>query len=464
MTPPSTPEQPLRVAIIGSGPAGFYATEHLFAHPEIAIEVDMIDRLPTPFGLVRAGVAPDHPKIKNVIRRYEKTAGHDSFRFFGNVTVGSDVAATELAEIYHAVVYAYGAGADRQLGIPGEDLPGSHPATDFVAWYNGHPDYAGHEFDLDCERVVVIGNGNVAADVARMLVLPREELAGTDTADHAIEALADSSVREVVLLGRRGPAQAAFTNPEVRELGELTDADVVIDPAAVELDEASRAFLDSDQADATNRKNLETFAEFASRAAAGKPKRVELRFLRSPVEIEGEGKVERIKVAINELYTDDAGAVRARETGEIETIECGMVLRSIGYLGTGIDGVPLDPHRGVIPNKQGRVVDDNEHQLPGIYAVGWIKRGPSGVIGTNKKDAAETVEAIFEDVESGSIPERDASPEALPDLLRKRDVSFVEYDGWRAIDELETRRGSEQGRPRVKMTSVEEMIAAIFRR
>ena len=464
MSSPTPAQAPLRVAIVGSGPAGFYAAEHLFAHPEIAIEVDMIDRLPTPFGLVRAGVAPDHPKIKNVIRRYEKTAGHDSFRFFGNVTVGSDVSAGELAELYHAVVYAYGAGADRQLGIPGEDLPGSHPATDFVAWYNGHPDYAGHEFDLGCERVVVIGNGNVAADVARMLALPREELASTDTADHAIEALADSGVREVLVLGRRGPAQAAFTNPEVRELGELTDADIVIDPAAVELDEASRGFLDSDQADATNRKNVETFAEFASREPGGKPKRVELRFLRSPVEIEGDGKVERIRVAINELYTDDAGAVRARETGETETIDCGMVLRSIGYLGTGIDGVPLDPHRGVIPNKQGRVVDDNEHQIPGLYVVGWIKRGPSGVIGTNKKDAAETVEAIFEDIDSGALVGGSASAEALPELLRDRDVAFVEYDGWRAIDELETRRGSEQGRPRVKMTSVEEMVAAIFRR
>ena len=464
MSASETPAKPLRVAIVGSGPAGFYAAEHLFAHPEIAIEVDMIDRLPTPFGLVRAGVAPDHPKIKNVIRRYEKTAGHESFRFFGNVTVGSDVSATELGELYHAVVFAYGAGADRQLGIPGEDLPGSHPATDFVAWYNGHPDYAGHDFDLGCERVVVIGNGNVAADVARMLVLPRGELAATDTADHAIDALAGSAVSEVVVLGRRGPAQAAFTNPEVRELGELTDADVVIDPADVELDEASREFLDSERADATNRKNVETFAGFAGRPPAGKPKRVELRFFRSPVEIQGEGKVERIVVGVNELYTDEAGAVRARDTGRTETIECGMVLRSIGYLGTGIDGVPLDPHRGVIPNKQGRVVDDNEHQLPGLYVVGWIKRGPSGVIGTNKKDAAETVEAIFEDVEAGAIPARDASAEALPDLLREREVPFVEYDGWRAIDELETARGSEQGRPRVKMTSVDEMIAAVFRR
>ena len=349
-----TVSDPIRVAIIGSGPAGFYTAEHLLAHPEVAIEVDMIDRLPTPFGLVRSGVAPDHPKIKNVIRRYEKTAGHDAFRFFGNVTVGRDVSAEELAANYHAVIYAYGAGADRQLGIQGEDLAGSHAATEFVAWYNGHPDYADNEFDLSCERVVVIGNGNVAADVARMLVLPRAELEVTDTADHAIEALAGSSVREVVVLGRRGPAQAAFTNPEVRELGELTGADVIVGTEAIELDEASRTFLESDQADATNRKNIETLSGFAERSPEGKPKRVELRFLRSPVVIEGTDRVERIVVAVNELYTDEAGAVRARETGETETIECGMVLRSIGYLGTGIEGVPLDHDRGVIRNTRGR--------------------------------------------------------------------------------------------------------------
>ncbi len=313
MSAPGDPSEPLRVAVVGSGPAGFYAAEALLGHPELAVEVDMIDRLPTPFGLVRAGVAPDHPKIKNVIKRYEKTAGHEAYRFFGHVTVGRDVGADELAGLYHAVVWAYGAGADRRLGIPGEDLPGSHAATEFVAWYNGHPDFADREFNLDCERVVVIGNGNVAADVARMLVLPREELEVTDTAPYAIDALAGSSVREVLILGRRGPAQAAFTNPEVRELGELTDADVVVDPAAVVADETTTAFLDSDAADATNRKNLESLTGFAEREPTGKPKRVELRFLRTPLEIQGDGRVERIVVGVNELHRDDSGAVRARD-------------------------------------------------------------------------------------------------------------------------------------------------------
>ena len=458
MSVPGTPDNPVRVAIVGSGPAGFYAAEALLTHPELAIEVDMIDRLPTPFGLVRAGVAPDHPKIKNVIRRYEKTAGHEAYRFFGHVTIGRDVTAAELADAYHAVVWAYGAGADRQLGIAGEELPGSHAATEFVAWYNGHPDFADHEFDLSCERVVVIGNGNVAADVARMLVLPREELEVTDTAHHAIDALADSGVREVVILGRRGPAQAAFTNPEVRELGELTQADVIIDPAAVELDEASAAFLASDDADVTNRKNHESFSEFAAREAEGKPKRVELRFLRSPEAIGGDGKVEWIDVEINELFTDDAGAVRARGTGETERIECGMVLRSIGYLGTGIDGVPLDVQRGVIPNVGGRVVDDNGHHLAGQYVVGWIKRGPSGVIGTNKKDAQETVELLLEDAAAGTLPEPSGDRGTLHALLAEREIDHVEFDGWRAIDAIEQGRGEPHGRPRIKLTKIEEML------
>ncbi len=464
MSAPGTSDDPLRVAIIGSGPAGFYAAEALFAHPEIDFEVDMIDRLPTPFGLVRAGVAPDHPKIKNVIRRYEKTAGHEAFRFFGNVDVGEAVSAPELASIYDAVVWAYGASADRKLGIPGEDLPGSHAATEFVAWYNGHPDFADRSFNLDCERVVVIGNGNVAADVARMLVLSREELQRTDTADYAIEAIASSRVREVLVLGRRGPAQAAFTNPEVRELGELVEADVVIDPAQVELDEPSRAFLDSEAADATNRKNLETFRELARRRPSGKPKRVELRFLRSPLAITGEERVTGIELAVNELYRGPGGSVLARETGATEDVECGLVLRSIGYLGTPLGGVPYDADRGVIPNEQGRVLDAGGEPLAGQYVVGWIKRGPSGVIGTNKKDAAETIESVFEDVAAGRLPGHTGGRDALPGLLADRGVEYVEYEGWRAIDALETGRGKPLGRPRVKLTSVEEMVAAARRR
>jgi ferredoxin--NADP+ reductase len=456
-----TPERPLRAAIVGSGPAGFYAAEHLLKRDDIAVEVDMFDRLPTPFGLVRAGVAPDHPKIKSVIRMYEKTAGREGFRFFGNVEVGRDVTVGELAERYHAVICAYGTSTDRQLGIPGEDLPGSHPATRFVAWYNAHPDFADHEFDLSCERAVVIGNGNVAADVARMLALPREELDTTDTADHAIGPLAESGVQEIVVLGRRGPAQAAFTNPEVRELGEMTIADVIVDPAEVELDPVSREFVESEECDPTNRRNVEIFTEFSRREPEGKPKRIVLRFLRSPVEIRGDGRVESILLAVNELYRDESGAIRARDTGEREELECGLVLRSIGYAGVPLEGLPFDERRAVIANEGGRVIDpESGEQVLGQYVVGWIKRGPSGVIGTNKKDAQETVETIFQDLGAGVVPDREPLDPGIEELLAERNPDVVGYDGWRAIDEAEQERGRPQGRPRVKFCRIDEMVEA----
>jgi ferredoxin--NADP+ reductase len=293
-----------------------------------------------------------------------------------------------------------------------------------------------------------------------MLVLPREELEVTDTADYAIEALARSKVREVVVLGRRGPAQAAFTNPEVRELGELTDADVIVDPAAVEIDDATAAFLESD-ADVTKRKNLEIFTGFAEREPAGKPNRVELRFLRTPLEIQGNGRVERILVGVNELDRAADGSVRPRMTEATETIECGMVLRSIGYLGTGIDGVPYDATAGVIPNERGRVLGDDGDAHFGHYVVGWIKRGPSGVIGTNKKDAQETIETLLEDAAAGRLPERgDLDPDGLARALTERGVRFVEFDGWQAIDALEQQRGAAAGRPRVKLTAFEDMLEA----
>jgi ferredoxin--NADP+ reductase len=455
-----TPENPLRVAVVGSGPAGFYAAEALLKHETAAVEVDMIDRLPTPFGLVRGGVAPDHPKIKSVTRVYEKTAARDGFRFFGNVMLGRDVSAAELADHYHAVVYAYGAETDRQLGIPGEDLPGSGPATAFVGWYNAHPDYADHEFDLSCERAVVIGNGNVAADVARMLALTREELEVTDTADHAIGPLAETGIKEIVVLGRRGPAQAAFTNPELRELGEMANADIEIDPAELELDELSREYLES-EADITARKNVEIMEEFAAKPPEGKPQRIVLRFLVSPIEIQGDGKVERIVIGRNELHRDESGALRPRDTGEREEIGCGLVLRSIGYKGIGVDGIPYDERRGVIPNEAGRVIGEDGEQLAGQYATGWIKRGPSGVIGTNKKDSQETVQSLFEDMEAGRLPEpANRDPAAIEALLRERRPDLVTFEGWQAIDAAEQERGKPQGRPRVKFCRVEEMVEA----
>jgi ferredoxin--NADP+ reductase len=460
---PGTSANPLRVAIVGSGPAGFYAAEHLLKRDDVATEVDVFDRLPTPFGLVRAGVAPDHPKIKSVIRVYEKTAARDGFRFFGNVEIGPHVSAGELAARYHAVVYAYGTPTDRHLGIPGEELPGSHAATAFVAWYNAHPDFADLEFDLSCERAVVIGNGNVATDLARMLALTKEELEETDTADHAIEALGESNVREILVFGRRGPAQASFTNPELRELGEMRDADIDVDPAEVDLDELSRSYLESEEADITTRKNVEIFTDFSKREPEGKRRRIALRFLRSPVEIQGDGKVERLVVARNELYRDDSGAIRPRDTGEREIVDCGLVFRSIGYAGVGLDGVPFDERRGVIPNEGGRVKDpESGEQFRGHYAVGWIRRGPSGVIGTNKKDAQETVDNLVADARAGRVPapELATDPAAIVELLAERQPDTVTYQGWEAIDLTERERGKPLGRPRLKFIRIEEMLEA----
>jgi ferredoxin/flavodoxin---NADP+ reductase len=455
---PGTPDNPLRVAIIGSGPAGFYATEQLLRQDDVATEVDLYDRLPTPFGLVRAGVAPDHPKLKSVIRVYEKTAARDGFRFFGNVNVGEHVSAAELGERYHAVIWSYGAESDRHLGIPGEDLPGSHPATAFVGWYNAHPDYADFEFDLSHERAVVIGNGNVAMDVTRMLALGVDELRTTDVADHAIGVLEAAGVREILVLGRRGPAQAAFTNPEILELGKMRDADCIVEQSDVELDSLSQAYLESDDADITARKNVDILREFAGRRPEGKPKRIVLRFLRSPIEIHGDGKVEAITIGTNELVDED-GAIRARDTGERETIECGIALRSVGYKGQGVDGLPFDERRGVLPNDGGRITDpETGEPVSGHYVAGWIKRGPSGVIGTNKKDAQDTVNSLIADVQAEALPEAAADPGAIADWLAERVPDHVTYAGWEAIDAAEQERGRPQDRPRVKFTRVDEMV------
>src|SRR4051794_18945223 len=331
-----------RAAVIGAGPSGFYATEQLL---KAGFAVDLYEALPTPFGLVRAGVAPDHPKIKSVTRMYEKTAQHPDFRYFGGIELGKDISRAELLERYHAVVYAIGTSTDNRLGIPGEDRPGSHSATEFVAWYNGHPDFADHEFDLSATRAVVIGNGNVAIDVARMLVLDPDEVGTTDTADHAMAGLAEAQVEHVILLGRRGPAQAAFTNPELRELGELQRADVVVDSSEVELDEHSAAWLASDDADPTARRNVEILRGYSELPPGEKSHRIELRFLRSPVEVLGEddsGWVSGLKVVRNRIEPDASGALRAVSTGEEELIQCGLVLRSIGYRGNPLATVPFD--------------------------------------------------------------------------------------------------------------------------
>jgi ferredoxin/flavodoxin---NADP+ reductase len=460
-TAPGTADNPLRVAIVGSGPSGFYAAGHLLKDKERVTQVDMFDRLPTPWGLVRGGVAPDHPNIKAVSRVYEKTAAHPEFRFFGNVEVGGDLSHEDLASRYHAVMYAVGAQTDRRMGIPGEDLEGSWAATEFVAWYNGHPDYCDLEFDLSCKTAVVVGNGNVAADVARMLALTREELACTDVADHALDVLADNQIEEIVVLGRRGPAQAAFTNPELLELGEMTDADVYVDPRDVELDPLSKEWLEGDESDITSRKNVEILTGYSERKPEGKSKRIVLRFLVSPVEIAGEGRVESVTVRRNRLERDEAGALRPRSTDETETFPAGIVFRSIGYQGLPIEGLPFDERRATVPHESGRVTAEDGRPLPGVYVVGWIKRGPTGIIGTNKRDAQETVDSVLEDLEAGRLPQpEDPDRDSLEALLSERKPDHVTYEGWQAIDRLEREKGEPQGRPRVKLAKFEELLEA----
>jgi ferredoxin--NADP+ reductase len=439
---------PLRVAIVGAGPAGFYAAAHLLA-ADADVQVDLFDRLPTPFGLVRAGVAPDHPKIKSVVRVFEKTARKPGFRFLGGVELGRDVHRSELRARYHAVLYSIGAATDRRLGIPGEDLPGSEAATTFVGWYNGHPDHPDREFDLDVERAVVIGNGNVAIDCARMLALGAEELHASDAAEHALDVLGASAIREIVIAGRRGPAQAAFTNPELLELGELDLADVVVDPADVELDAASQAWLESDEADGTSRRNVEILRGYAARERTAKPRSVALRFQLSPVEIRGEGRVEEIVLERNRLEPSEDGRIVARPTGERETVACGLVLRSIGYLGIAIPEVPFDARRGTVPNVAGRVVDGEQH-LTGEYVAGWIRRGPSGVIGTNKKCGQEAAASLLEDAAAGLLETPPEEGDIL-EALAERGIEPVGWEGWRRIDEHELERGEAAGRPRVKL-------------
>ena len=447
--------RPYHVAVVGSGPSGFFAAASLLkaadASGEIDVAVDMLEMLPTPWGLVRSGVAPDHPKIKSVTNLYERTAEHPRLRLFANVEFGRHVTLADLRRHYHAIIYAVGTPVDRTMGIPGEELAGSYAATDFVGWYNGHPDFRDHTFDLSGERVVVIGAGNVALDVARMLVLTHAELAVTDVADHALEVLAGSGVREVVVIARRGPAQAAFTNPELRELGELSDADVLVDADELALGESS---VDPD-ADPTAKRNVEILREYSTRTPVGHSRRVVLRFLLSPVELTGAGRVQSVTLARNTLEPGAGGSLRARATGEQLEIPAQAVFRAIGYRGVPLADVPFDAERELIANVDGRV-------RRGEYVVGWAKRGPSGVIGTNKKDANETVDALLEDLAAGALLEPEPIGDAaLEQFVRERQPQLVDYGNWLTIDRHERALGEPAGRPRVKLATVAELLAAI---
>ncbi len=459
-----------RIAIVGAGPAGFFAAEALLKGTG-AVAIDMINRLPAPYGLVRDGVAPDHQAIKSVARVYSKLLARDEIRYFGNVTLGRDVSVDDLRARYDQIVYAVGAQSARRLGIPGEDLRGSHAAFEFVAWYNAHPDYRDARFDLSCEHVVVIGNGNVAIDVARILVLSLDRLATTDIADHALDALRHSRVKRVTLLGRRGPAQASFTNPELREFGRLDGVSAEVDAGQLDLDPVSEASLEGN---AVKTRNMATLRGYTEAAPEDGDRVVHFRFLVSPLEILGEdGRVTGVRIEKNRLAGQEDGYMRAEGTGETEVLPCGMVVRSVGYRGAPIGGVPFDERRGIVPNEGGRVVRGAEgtraEVVPGEYVVGWAKRGPSGVIGTNKADAAGTVALMREDREAGIVagslrdgadPTAAESPNAsdLADLLRERGVRWVDEAGWKRLDAHETARGKAQGRPRVKLCTVAEML------
>jgi len=457
-----------RIAVVGSGPAAFYAATELASVS--GVEVDIFDRLLTPYGLVRAGVAPDHPGTKAVTDLFRSVAGKKSVRVRFGVDIGTDISHEDLMEHYDAVIYATGAPDDRPLGIPGENLAGSHSAAEFVAWYNGNPDFANRTFDLSCERAVIVGNGNVALDIARVLSTPPAALALTDIADHALAALQQSCIREVVVLGRRAPAQAAFTNPELISLIDSPEVDVFACAADVDTDAANPDIAEGQ--DASTRLTVELVRELASRQlpkdgdqpGSGDEQarnRIVLRFCLSPVNISGNGSVSGLDLAHNVLTLDSNGVARAERTDHEETLETGLVIRSIGYRGRQIAGVPFDSERGVIPNVHGRVTDESGEPIPGIYATGWIKRGPTGVIGTNKKCAADTVRCLLEDIAAGRLSRPPHDRENFERLMSEKAPDALDFSDWNKIDKAEIAAGSAHGRPRVKFVEPDKMRATL---
>ena len=452
-----------KIAVIGSGPAGFYAAGELFRQQSWSIKVDMFDRLPTPYGLVRGGVAPDHQKIKSVTKIYSRIAENENFRFFGNVEFGSDIHRSDFLELYDALIYAVGSPSDRSLGIPGEELPGSHSATEFVAWYNGHPDFREHKFNLSVKDVFIIGMGNVALDVARILAKTPEELSKTDIADYALETLFESQIEDIWLVGRRGPLQAAFTPVEAREFLELDSADVMLEGGPLKLDAESQRILETDASKDT-KKNIEILKQISEKNSSNKKKRVHFLFLASPLEILGNGCVEKIRMVRNQLVKRDDGSLRPQATGELIEENAGLIFRSIGYQGNPLADVPFDQNSGTIPNECGQIIDEDQDKSLRTreYVAGWIKRGPTGVIGTNKKDAVETVHRMLETFLQEKIePRQQTDSSGIESLLKERNVEYVSFEDWKLLDEYETEAGQAQERPRVKVTSIEKMLKII---
>ena len=452
-----------KIAVIGSGPAGFYAAGELFRQQSWSIKVDMFDRLPTPYGLVRGGVAPDHQKIKSVTKIYSRIAENENFRFFGNVEFGSDIHRSDFLELYDALIYAVGSPSDRSLGIPGEELPGSHSATEFVAWYNGHPDFREHKFNLSAKDVFIIGMGNVALDVARILAKTPEELSKTDIADYALETLFESQIEDIWLVGRRGPLQAAFTPVEAREFLELESADVMLEGGPLKLDAESQRILETDASKDT-KKNIEILKQISEKNSSNKKKRVHFLFLASPLEILGNGCVEKIRMVRNELVKRDDGSLRPQATGDLMEENAGLIFRSIGYHGNPLADVPFDHNSGTIPNECGQIIDEDQDKSLRTreYVAGWIKRGPTGVIGTNKQDAVETVHRMLGTFLQEKIePRQQTDSSGIESLLKERNVDYVSFEDWKLLDEYETEAGQAQERPRVKVTSIEKMLEII---
>ncbi|KXF55773.1 ferredoxin [Rhodococcus sp. SC4] len=450
----------LRVAIVGSGPAASYAAADLLIHK--GIEVEMFERLLTPYGLIRAGVAPDHPGTKAVADVFRSMGSKTGFHLHLGVEVGSHISHQELLAHHHAVIYAVGASGDRKLDVPGEDLPGSHAATEFVAWYNGHPDYADREFDLSGDRAVIVGNGNVALDVARILVSDPDELDKTDMADHAVAALRKSNIREVLVLGRRGTAQAAYTNPEFLALSKLPGIDIVIDEEDTRLDEHSRRLIDSGGAEPSVRIKAELAEQIARTPLNGESKRIVFRYSVSPVAILGDDRATGLTIVHNELVEASDGSVRAQATDRMETLDAGLVLRSIGYRGAPLADLPFDEAKGIIPNADGRVIDPSSgNPVTGIYTTGWIKRGPSGVIGTNKKCAADTVAKLLDDYEGGKLGTPSGDHDQLETMVHERQPDVIDFQGWSLIDKAEKAAGAGRDRTRVKFVDIDSMLAVV---
>jgi ferredoxin/flavodoxin---NADP+ reductase len=460
-----TEERPLRVAIVGSGPSGFYAADALLTTQDLVVHVDMFDRLPTPYGLVRGGVAPDHQKIKSVVKVYERSAENPHFRFFGNVLFGRDILVGDLTKHYDQIVYAVGNESDRRLGIPGEYLVGVCPATVFVGWYNGHPDYRDANFDFSGKRVVVVGNGNVAIDVARILSLTTEELAKTDVADYALEALGRSGVEEITMLGRRGPVQAAFTPTEAKELGNLSQTDPVIPCEELDLDPFSSAELEREGEKSRKGKNMALLRAYCERGESTKPRKIRFRFFVSPVKFLGDedGNLQRIRLVKNELYQEREGSIGARSTEEFEEIEADMALVAIGYQGTPLPGVPFDEKKRILSNTEGRISQPGTGKIvPNQYVVGWARSGPWGLIGSHKAASAEVATHMIEDLVKGVVPERELPPlEAIPTFFEERGIDCVSFDDWKMLDDVETHRGQRRGSPRVKFTDVGDMLSVL---